>query len=366
MSSRYGPGRVFNPIRRRIFRTRVTRAENLVSAGLLLALVAVAIWVVRQRERYDPAERDVTLQALGQGSIKEVAYRAPLVRWRESGTGLAGAGPAAAPDLGIFPPDLVGEGWQLDGRVETYDPATLYEKINGQAEQYLKFGFRQLHFVTLARGPSFLNVELYDQGEFRNALGVFASQRDPGREVTRQGPVSFYRTSVGAIGIADRFFFKLTASEASDDVRRKTDEILALLPRIAAGGGDASTPFAILTERLGVPFEGVAYAKENALQYDFLDDVWFGEPARGGGARVFLHRAPDAATAEQLFGRLVEEQKNENEIVEARGDRTLMRHEFLGNYFGVERREGWLFGVEGAPDPKVLEALLTRLEESLR
>lgn len=368
MSSKYGPDRVLNPIRRRIFRTRITPAENAVSAALLACLAIAGLWILLQRDRYDPAERDITIEALGEGRIREVAYRAPLVRWREPGA--AGPGGAeAAPtgvDLGIFPPAIAAGGWQVDGRVETYDPTTLYEKINGQAEQYLKFGFRQLHFVTLARESTFLNVELYDQGEFQNALGVFASQRDAEREVIRHGAVSFYPTSVGAIGIADRFFFKLTANEAGESVRRKTEEILSLLPGIATGGAGASAPFAILTQQLDVPFEGVAYAKENALQYDFFADVWFGEPAGAGGARVFLHRAPDPQAAERLYARLVEEQKNEHEVVEASGERTLMKHEFLGSYFGVERRQGWLFGVDGAKDPGALKTLLGRIAESVR
>ncbi len=371
MSGKYDPNRVVNPIRRRIFRTRISRAENVASAALVLLVIGAAAWVVAQRDRYDPAERDVSLEALQAGSIKEVSYRAPLARWNDAAGvpaapgGPAGPGAAAGPDLGLFPPALLDGGWQLDGRVETYDPSNLYEKINGQAEQYLKFDFRRLHYVTLADGPTTLTVELYDQGEFKNALGVFASQRDPEREVTRQGPLSYYRTSVGAIGIADRYFFKITASESGPKVSGKTDQLLAMLPRVASGGGASNEPYAILAGALAVPFEKISYSKENALQYDFFQDVWFGEPKDGKGTRVFLHRAADETQAKQLSERLVVEQRNEHDLVESAGGRTLMKHQFLGTYFGLARHGGWLYGAENAPDPDTLRALLARLDKEL-
>ena len=82
-----------------------------------------------------------------------------------------------------------------------YAIANLYEKINGQAEQYLKYGFRELSWITLEDDQRSMTIELYDQGEFRNSLGVFASQRDPEQPVQSSGPVHFYRTSIGAIGV---------------------------------------------------------------------------------------------------------------------------------------------------------------------
>lgn len=391
MSGKYDPNRVTNPIRRRIFRTRITRAENLVSAALILAVIGAAAWVFGQRDRYDPGERDITIDALRAGSIKEVAYQAPLVRWQEggpaagaagpgvigvsiAGMGLAGPGAAPGTDLGIFPPVLLGGGWIPDGRVETYDPGNLYEKINGQAEQYLKFDFRRLHYLTLARDAANLTVELYDQGEFRNALGVFSSQRDPARTLTEDGPLSYYRTSVGAIGLVDRYFFKITASEASPAVREQTDRVLAALPRLVAGPGasapagapaKATEPFAILAKGLGVPRESIAYAKENALQYEFFRDVWFGEPKGAAGTRVFLHHAADDATAAKIEQQLVAEQRQEHEPVESAGGVTVMKHQFLGTYFGLARRGGWLFGADGAPDAESLRALLARVEKEL-
>ena len=362
MSRKYHPDRVFNPIRRRIFRTRITRAEHLASAALIVVVALAAGWALAQRDNFDPSERDVSLAALEAGSIAELPYRAPLVRWREPGA----AAPAEGADLAPFSPALLDGGWRVDGRIERYDAANLFEKINGQAEQYLKFGFRELSWITLEDERRSLTVELYDLGEFRNALGVFAAQRDPDQAVERSGLVYFYRTAVGAIGVCGPRFFKITGSASDEAVRAKSEQLLSVLAALPRQEGGGEAPFAVLAERLELPFESIAYVNENALQYAFLREFWFGTLKGGNGARAFLHRAGDAATAAELFARLMREQELEYARVDAGSDRVLLRHEYLGSFFAVAHRDGWLFGVDGAPDRDFAERTLARLDGGLR
>lgn len=362
MSRKHHPGRVLNPIRRRIFRTRITRGEHVVSAALIVVVILAAGWVLAQRDRFDPSERDISLEALEAGSIAELPYHAPLARWSEPGA----AGPAASsPDLGAFSPSLLEGGWRLGGRIERYDAANLFEKINGQAEQYLKFDFRELSWITLEDDRRSLTLEVYDLGEFRNALGVFASQRGPEQAVERRGPVHFYRTSVGAIGVCGPRFFKVTGSEADDTVRSKSEQLLDVLAGLPRDDGGAAAPFTVLSERLALPFESIAYVNENALQYDFLRDVWFGTLDGASGTRAFLHRAASVQAASDLFARLVREQELEHARVDARSNRVVLRHEYLGSFFAVAHRDGWLFGVDGAPDRQSAERTLERLEGGL-
>jgi hypothetical protein len=362
LSRKYSPDRVLNPLPRRIFRTRISGFEIASTAGLVLLLVLAGIWIGAQRDNFDPGERDISLEALTAGSIEELPYHAPVVRWREPGEAAASS---AAPSLGIFPSDLLEDGWRLDGRVETYDADNLYEKINGQAEQYLSFGFEKLHYITLTRDGLFVTIELYDQSQFRNTLGVFASQRDPSQQVMRRGPIYFYPTAVGAIGLMDNLFFKITASSSNEAVAEKTDAVIDALATLPREPDAADPAFTVLAERMDLPFENIAFEKENALQYDFLREVWFGTLEDPQDARVFLHRAASSDEADTLFRQLVEEQKFEYEPVADEADRAVMRHEFLGTWFTTARREGWLYGVQGAPDEATAVRLLASLEKEL-
>lgn len=353
--------RLHKPLKRRILRKRIPRVETIFGAVFLALLAAIGVWIADRKDRFDPAERDVSFAVLQKDSVEDTLYRAPLRRWVEPGS--ASAATPAAIDLGLFPAGLLDGGWELDGRVETYDAENLYEKINGAAEQYLAFGFRQLHYVTLARDEGFLNVELYDQGSFGNALGLFAAQRDGDRAVQQQDQAYYYATPAGAVGGFRNYYFKIAGDSASQPIRSKAAELVGLLPRISGEAAKLPLPYAVLTGPLGLSLDRIAYARSDAFQYDFLSDFWFGRVGPDSDARYFLHEAGDAGEAGELFDRLVEEQLFDYEAVERGDDRVLLRHGYLNTIFALSRRGNLLYGVEGAESPERSREYLSRLDE---
>lgn len=362
MAARSHGERVLNPQRRRIFRRRISPWENASAAALVGAVLLAALWVLLQRDNYDPSERDISLEALQAGSIADDLYHTPLKTWIEPGRVPAGN---SGPDLGIFPSSLLEGGWSLRGRVETYDPDNLYEKINGAAEQYLSFGFQRLHYLTLEEEGRSLILELYDQTRFRNALGIFAAQRDASRKVLGEGTLYYYPTSVGAVGIHGNYLFKIAGSEASAPMTDKTEQLLEVVAALPTSPGGGSEVFTLMTGPLGIPFESVAYQKQDVFQYDFLGDVWFGSPAGAGEARYFVHRAGSVEEASSLYGQLAEEQAYEYAVVEEDEGGALFRHEFLETFFAARHAGSWLYGVDGAGDRATAERLLSRLDEAL-
>ncbi len=368
--SRFDPDRVLNPLReRRIYRKRIPVRENAVSALIALVLLGAGAWVLAQKRNFDPAERDLSSAQLAAASVQGDLYKAPLKRWVDGaaqGSGpVAPGSPAAAPDTGFFPRGILDGGWSLAGRVETFAPDNLYVKIDGGAEQYLALAFRRLYYATLEKGGASFTLEVYDQTDFPNTLGIFAAQRDPGRKLERVGDAWLYRTAVGAIGIAGNHYFKISGNAETPEVRAKADALVPLfaaLPSSAPPGGRRL--FETFTAKLGVPFEGVAYEKANVFAYDFLGDTWFAK-AGPGDARWFAHEAKDAAAAEALAKRLGEEQQSEYALVDGTGTRAVFKHKVLGTFFALDRRGGVLFGVDAAPDRAAAERMLARLAEVL-
>ena len=100
-------------------------------------------------------------------------------------------------------------------RPERFDPDTLYEKINGQAEQYLKFGFQELWVVSLEHPQSetTLDVFLYRQGSFADSIGLYREQRGQRALVSREG-VHFTQHPLGALGTVGPYFFQLLGDPA--------------------------------------------------------------------------------------------------------------------------------------------------------
>lgn len=374
--SRYDRNRVLNPLSRRIYRKRIPRAETVAGAAILVLLAGTGLWVYTTADAFDPAERDLSTEALQAAIVEDNLYRAPLKIWTEPGrsgamaagfTGAMPGGAAPGPDLGLFPREILDGGWTLDGRVEIYDKDTLFQKIDGAAEQYLAFGFRRLYYVTLAKDGAFVTLEVYDQGDFPGTLGVFAAQREATRALERQGPAYFYRTGVGAIGIAGNHYFKIVGSAETPAVRAKTDALLPLMVKLPGDARPAGLrPFRALSDGLGLPFEAIAFEKSNVFEYEFMHDIWFGSAARDtGDARWFLHEAKDEAAAKEMLGRLDGEQRYEYDAVVQGEASTIYRHKTRGSFFAAARRGALVYGVDGAADRRTAETMLSRLEKEL-
>ncbi len=360
--------RLLTPHKRKVLRKRITLAETAFGASFVVLVALATLWIGAQGDNFDPADRDIDTDLLEQQSVDEALYVPPLKRWTDPAVqGLPGGqgGAAALPDLSPFPAGLLDGGWRLDGRVESYDESNVYEKINGAAEQYRAFGFRALHYVTLAKGSRFMNVEIYDQGEFRNVIGIFAAQRAPGREVKSRGEIYYYETPVGVIGGYRNLYFKVSGSDSDPAVIEKAATLIDALPQMETSESMPPRAFAVLTATLAVPFDGLEYQKQNVFHYDFLGDFWFGAVEGGGDARYFIHETPGPAEAAALFRRIDEEHRREYAPAEEAASRVVMQHRFLKTFFALEQRGAYLYGVDGAADLDAAAASLGRLDEAL-
>ena len=103
---------------------------------------------------------------------------------------LAGARPGPAPSApppgsapapaDADPLPLRSPGGWVRGEIETYDPDTLFEKIDGKADAYLAYDVVGLTFASYADPAApddYVDVYLYDMGEPMNAYGMYRAER---------------------------------------------------------------------------------------------------------------------------------------------------------------------------------------------
>ena len=75
-----------------------------------------------------------------------------------------------------FPPEV--GGWKWDGKKTHYNPRTLFDYIDGAAELYLAYGFRNLAVRRFEKpGQPPIIAELYEMGSPEDAYGVFSFER---------------------------------------------------------------------------------------------------------------------------------------------------------------------------------------------
>lgn len=354
-------GKVFNTLRRpKLLRREIPAGERAVGALLLVALAGMAVWLVAQRDRYDPGDRDISMEVLEAQSVEDTLYKAPLKRWRDPGVA-----ETATVDLGPFAPGILRGGWSSPGSPQTFTPATLYEKIDGQAEQYLKFEFQRLTVIALEHAKEGIGLDffLYDQRTFANSLGVYEEQRGE-KPVQMLGDVAYTPHALGAIGTSGRLFFHITGTRSGPALESKTRDLLEAIGELVQPG-ETPEPYRVFAATLGIPFEQIAYEPRNVFQFRFAKEFWFARPDPEADARYFVHVAESPEAAETLFRRLHEAQIEEYEGLEATDQAALYRHPFLETYFALHRSGPYVFGIEHHPERDTIAAAIVRLRDAL-
>lgn len=357
--------KIFNDRPRKVFRKRIPASEVLFSAAFVGIVLAMGAWFVQQRDNYDPSERDISMEVMLASSVEDQLYKAPLQRWVDPS--LAVQGGPAAPDIGLMPDVILENGWQASSRLEEFDKSNLYEKINGQEVQYHSYGFQFLHFISVRNDGEELdaNIEVYDMGEFSNALGIFAAQRSEGTTVEKSGPAFLYETEAGGIGLVGKYYVKVTGSANSPVMRQFGRDFVVAFADEHSASVDIPRPMAVLTEGMGIDFAELDYVREDAFQYAFAKEFWFGRPDRGAHTRYFVHEAASAEQAQVLVVRILEEHQYDYTAVEGSGTVPVLQHNFLKNYFTIAQVGAFVLGVERAETQEEALAGTAALRDSI-
>jgi len=354
---------VFNPKKRKVLRKYIPLTENISAFLLLCGLVGIVLWVAVQRNNYNPGERDVSIEQLSQNSNPEKLYNLPLKPWVEPGT----SPESATQDLGVFPKAILDEDWQVSSRLKQFGPENLFEKIDGEAEKFLRHGFKSLSYLVLkSKGDgSELSIELYDQGDVKGSIGIFSDHVSNDKTLEQQGPVTFFKTSAGAIGRKGKYFFRIAGSQENEKIRKKSEQVAIAFSQLGESEPDTLEESRIL-RGLGVSPELITYQSKNVFQFDFAKDFWFGQLHPENPARAFVHRVTAEEDVEKLFVEIVKEQSYDYEIVAETDARVVMFHHFLKNYFVMGRQGPFIFGIENLDDKNQIEPMMERFLKELQ
>ena len=354
--------KLFNDRKRKVFRKYIGRSEIGFSIFFIFFTAAMGIWFYTRADDFDPGERDISMEVLIAQQVEDNLYQAPLKRWVDPSK-IAMASVLVGPDLGIIPATVLSEGWVDSGRLQEFDWDTLYKKINGAEVQYKSYGFEEAYFLGLSNEEAELdmNVEIYNQGSFTNALGIFSAQRNADTQVIHEGAAYYYLTDVGAIGIVDKFFFKVTGNRPDERIVEHAKLFISDFEKSVTVDGDVPEIFTRLRETF--PFEAIGYIREDVFQYEFCKDFWFVKPDPAVNLQHFIHEAESEEAAASLFGDFAEEQSYEYEEVSREENAVVFKHEFLDTFFILKRHGAVVYGIDAAPDADAANAALDKLEQ---
>ncbi len=211
-------------------------------------------------------------------------------------------------------------GWTIDKTVEVFDPDNLFERINGAAEGYLLYDFKELTvFVYNKNGDqdTYVTIQIYRHATPADAFGVYAAERPTESNFAQIG-VEGYQEGPMLNFFVDCLYVKIESPSSSDDVVKVVRQIADNLSRKI--NSKATFP-AVLQS---FPAENKLqhseqYVPKSFLGHEFLYDAFTAEyQVSGKKYQVFIIDAGTAADAKTMLTKYYQFTKQTVQLNEGR------------------------------------------------
>lgn len=181
----------------------------------------------------------------------------------------AAAIPAAAQPEPVHVP--VPEGWTAVDEEYRYGRDNVWEYINGAAEQFLSYGFRELVVLDVEQGESALTISVYDMGRPLDAFGIFETESPAsGDRVDGVGAAAILQPPYRALMLKDRFYVKLEVG-GEDVSARQLKQAMVNIAQSLPGKDGLPAQLEALPEQDRVPGT-VSFAGSNFLGFGDLSN----------------------------------------------------------------------------------------------
>jgi hypothetical protein len=351
---------VFNTFRRKPLRSFYSPREFQIGLVILAVLVAVAAWVARRGAHPDPnlfAVNEKLLSAKG----KDIAvYKRPVQPWIEPGNETVAS---KTPSFDPFPDAVASVGWRVTAPPQMFDESNLYIKIDGRESFYKSYGFKKLHFLTLAsteKPDLTIDIELFDLGEIANALGAMTAEiSSPDAEVAPTQAGLWYATRNSGFLSHGRYYARMIGSDDNELIRQK---IASLKDAFVAALSGEKLPwvYAVFVGGLQISPARIQYQRENAFSFGFANDFYSATMPKGD-TEVFLSRRASADEAEQLTNKFADGLAELGKRVpDALAGVALFKNNYVDTIDGVRAYGAYVIGVRLAPS---VEEAIRRLNE---
>ncbi|MGZ5488632.1 MAG: DUF6599 family protein [Candidatus Aminicenantales bacterium] len=254
----------------------------------------------------------------------------------------------ANPELSALVPKLAA--WSLSEAPRSYFPDNLFEYIDGAAESYLSYDFRELLVADLVRKgtDATMTLEIYDMGLPLNAFGIFGAERYPENKVVALGDLGYVEGEALNF-LSGRFYVKMLAFGLGEATESTLGEIGAKIAgAIKAGGGLPALVRAFPKDNLVSRSE--KYIKKNFMGYEFLHDGYVATYKPGGRELegFFIDGGSDKA-AEEMLTKLLAALAADNQSVEKLALGFHARNRY-GQHLYIGRVRSVLCGAMRVPD----------------
>lgn len=195
-----------------------------------------------------------------------------------------------------------------------YNPESLYQYIDGGADIYLLYDFKNVLHQDFKGGAADVTVDIYDMGKSEDAFGIYAAERSPTYKFVSIGAEGYRDKGVLNL-LQDHYYVKLSGSGANAD--GLLDQFARLLS--ARIGGTRTLP--ALLEKLPrenrIP-HSEQYVRKDPLGHAFLAPAYLVAYAQGNQqSKLVVSVAQNAQEARSRAEQLAKHFKESGECASA-------------------------------------------------
>lgn len=251
---------------------------------------------------------------------------------KEEGTSLIGLLPKA-------------EDWKYSEEPQNFIPGNLYEYINGAAEIYLAYDFKELIVGQYEKDKeaeeASLSIEIYDMGNEKNSFGIYSAERFSESQFISIGNQGYLEE--GTLNfVVGRYYIKLLCFDCGE----KSDEVLkSFSNKIVKRVKDRGQFPPVLSH---FPQEGLVqntekYILRNFMGYSFLHDGYVASyQLKDQEFDCFIIEGKNEEDAQKMLKQYLE--KKSNVDIKETSTGYLLKDRYYHNIFLV-RNENYICGV---------------------
>jgi hypothetical protein len=153
-----------------------------------------------------------------------------------------------------------------------FNPENLWDFINGAADNYLAYGFIDLHVAEYKKGKNVIKLELFRHSNNNMAFGIYSTERSPSFTFKNLGAQGY--VADGAINFFKGDYYVKIRTYSKNEKTLQAAESLALkVSNMLAG--DTKMP-ALLSQfpENGKKVNGETYINESVLGHKFLNKAF--------------------------------------------------------------------------------------------
>jgi hypothetical protein len=204
-------------------------------------------------------------------------------------------------------------GWTFSETPQTFLPGTLFEYIDGAAEAYLSYDFKELVVAQYKeeKSQASLTLEVYDMGNDRNSFGIYSAERYPESRFISMGNQGYIEE--GTLNfITGRYYVKLLCYDCGGNAARALMLFAQDLGKKVRVRGSLP-PLLRLFPREGLVSNSERFVLRNVLGYGFLHDGYMaGYKEEGLEFDLFIIEGESEADAAAMLKRYLVSQARNN------------------------------------------------------